>query len=490
MSINKKVSRRQFLEMAAATGAGLALAACGQAANAPAPTTASNTTAATAAPVASPVPAAAVALNMWGWTDLVNTDVVTKFTDKTGIKVNLSELGDAVFGDQKFLTAVSAGTGPDVAIQNRHTFMQFSSKKLYKEVGPLMDADSIKVADFTPVQIQETTWQGKIFGLPMATDVRYLYWNKAHFKEVGLDPTKPPTTWDELATYTDKLMKKTADGKVDRYGFVPYLYGNSWMWLYGFLNKAPAISADKRTILMDDPKWVETLTWMVDFYDKHVGSFELSNAFSDALGKAGMADPFAAGKVSMTASGDWQVGDFLKKPELDWACAPMPIPSGGVKSTWSCGWSIVMAPQTKHIDEAWQLLKWHTLQDGWHARAEAAKADIQRTWDREKISGTPMYWPSLACHVPSLQMLETTYVSQLTDREKGAWAMGTDALKNWTHGCGTEMGVAALEYWNNMDNAARTALAHKATPAAALADGKKKTQDATDRAWKAIDAGG
>ena len=31
--------------------------------------------------------------------------------------------------------------------------------------------------------------------------------------------------------------------------------------------------------------------------------------------------------------------------------------------------------------------------------------------------------------------------------------MGIDALENWTHGCGTEMGVAALEYWVEMDNA-------------------------------------
>ncbi|MCL5998187.1 MAG: substrate-binding domain-containing protein [Chloroflexi bacterium] len=486
MSVQRKYSRRQFLGIAAATGTGLALAACAQGIpQAPAPAGGGAT-----APAAQPQPAAAATINMWGWTDLVNTDVVTKFTDKTGIKVNLSELGDAVFGDQKFLTAVSAGTGPDVAIQNRHTFMQFAAKKLYQDVTPLMDGDDIKVDDFAPVQIKETMWQGKVYGLPMMTDVRYLYWNRAHFQEVGLDPTKPPTTWTELEAYTDKLVKKTSDGKMDRYGFVPYLYGNSWMWLYGFLNKAPAISDDKRTILCDDPKWAEALTWMVNFYDKHVGSFELANAFSDTLGKSGMGEPFSAGKVSMSASGDWQVGDFLRKPDLDWDAAPMPIPDGGVKSTWSCGWSVVMAPQSKHQKEAWELMKWHSLEDGWHARAEAAKADTQRVWDREKISGEPKYWPTQAVHLPSLQMLEKEYVSLLGDREKKAWAMGMDALKNWTHGCGTEMGVAALEYWVNMDNSVRSALAHKMTPIEAMADCKKKVQEATDRAWKAIESQG
>lgn len=323
----------------------------------------------------------------------------------------------------------------------------------------------------------------------MYTDVRYLYWNKAHFKEAGLDPAVPPKTWAELETFAGKLGKKNAKGEYDRYGFVPYLFGNSWMWLYGFLNKAPAISADKRTILCDDPKWAEALEWMVNFYDKNVGSFELSVSFSEAITSAGLGDPFVAGKVSMTASGNWQVGDFLRSPDFDWDCAPMPIPPNGEKSTWSCGWSIVMSPGTKQEKAAWELLKWHTTAaDGWKARADAQVEDMKRTWEREKIKGEAKYWPVLACHVPSLTMLEKDYVSKLGDREKKAWALSTDALKNWTHGCGTEMGVAALEYWVEMDNAVRSALAKKKKPAEALAEAKKKVQEGTDRAWKAIDA--
>jgi len=49
------------------------------------------------------------------------------------------------------------------------------------------------------------------------------------------------------------------------------------------------------------------------------------------------------------------------------------------------------------------------------------------------------------------------------------------------------MGVAALEYWVEMDNAARSALSHKMTPEEALLEAKRKVQEATDRAWEAID---
>lgn len=484
--MEKKFSRRQFLALAGTAAAGSALVACSPAA-APEATKVPDAPKATEAPKATVAPAEAVSINMWGWTGLVDTQIVDEFTKAKNINVKMSELGDAVFGDQKFLTAVSAGTGPDVAIQNRHTFMQFSAKKLYKDVTPLMSVDGIKQEDFTPVQIQETSWNGTVFGLPMFTDVRYMYWNKKHFSEVGLDPEKPPATWTELETATDKLNIKNSKGEYDRYGFVPYGFGNSWMWLYGFINKAPAISEDKRTILCDDQKWVDTLTWMVNFYDKYVGSFEMANSFSQAITSAGIGDPFAAGKISIDASGDWEVGNWMKSPDLDWGAAPMPISQGGEKSTWSCGWSVVMTPSTKQEKAAWELMKWHVLPEGYHSRAEAAKADILRVWEREKIAGEAKYWPTQACYKPTLKMLEDTYVSQLPEREKNAWALGMDALTNWTHGCGTEMGVAALEYWVEMDNAVKTALSHKASPAEAMSAAKKKVQEATDRAWKAID---
>jgi multiple sugar transport system substrate-binding protein len=475
--MEKKFSRRKFLGAAATVAAGSVLAAACQSTAGAAPAGSTENT--SAAPAKD-----SVTLNFWNKTDLIWTNMMEKFTEQTGIKVNLTELGGNEFGGQKYLAAVAAGTGPDATYQNRHTFMQFSSKKMYMDLTDLMSANNVKTTDFTPVQIKETIWNDKVYGLPHVTDARYLYWNRKHFQDAGLDPETPPATWDELEQFTEKLTVKNSKGDVDRFGFVPYLFGNSWTWLYGFLNQAPAISEDKKTILCDDPRWAEVVDWMVKFYDKYVGSFEIANAFSDGITAAGMGDPFAAGKVSMVATGDWGVSDFLRIPDLDWNCAPMPIPAKGVKSTWSCGFSMVVAPETKKSKEAFDLCKWVVTEDGWRAMADATKADIARTWAREKISGDPKYWPQMACHLTSLDMLEKTYVDVLSDREKKIWTMGQDALKNWTHGCGSEMGLAALEYWNNMDNSTRAALSHKMSPQDAMNDCKAKVQAATDKAWE------
>ena len=58
------------------------------------------------------------------------------------------------------------------------------------------------------------------FGLcPYAISNQVLYYNKDMFREVGLDPEKPPTNWDELIEYGKLLTRDvTGDGKVDEWG--------------------------------------------------------------------------------------------------------------------------------------------------------------------------------------------------------------------------------------------------------------------------------
>ena len=430
-----------------------------------------------------------VEFDMWGWTDLVWTQVLDEFmVQNPHIKVNLSELGENVFGDQKFLTAVAAGKGPSVAVQNKHTFMQFAAKGMYQDITPFFEADGMSRDDWYTMQLNEVTWEGKLYGLPRWGAVRYLHWNRAHFEEVGLDPDTPPKTWAELEEFAEKLNVRDSNGELERIGFVPYLVGNSWMWLYGGLNGAKALSDDKRTVTCDDEKWVEALDWMVRFYDNHVGTFELANAFSEGISAAGLGDPFTAGKVSMSANGDWAVADLLRSPDLDWMVAPMPIPEGGQKSSWSCGYTVTMPPSARYPEAAWELIKWWTGIPGWQALAKAEVAETERVWEREQIEGDAIYWPQDPDNIPAMDMVTQDYIGNMPDKLQEAWAVGQDMLMNHSSGCGADlMGLSALDYWVEMDNAVRAALSHKMTPEEALVSCKEKVQAATDRAFAALE---
>lgn len=118
--------------------------------------------------------------------------------------------------EAKYLTAfASKKDAPDI----------FNGKVAYY-------AGAIGVADVAPDDLQEL-WNdkllnvtkpffqidGKWYAYPTSSDTGMMvYYNVDHFNEAGLDPNKPPRTFDELLEYAKKLTKYDDNGKITRNG--------------------------------------------------------------------------------------------------------------------------------------------------------------------------------------------------------------------------------------------------------------------------------
>lgn len=85
-------------------------------------------------------------------------------------------------------------------------------------VTDILPADYL--SDFYPSTLDSFNIGGKPYGLPMYVSPFILYYNKDLFKQAGLDPNKPPTTYDEMLADSEKLSKlKDANGnKVYAFG--------------------------------------------------------------------------------------------------------------------------------------------------------------------------------------------------------------------------------------------------------------------------------
>ena len=84
----------------------------------------------------------------------------------------------------------------------------------------------LKSNAFHPVVVEYNTWKGQVYGVPFLEGSKpALYYNTKMFKEAGLDPNKPPATFDELMTYAQKLTKKDAAGNPTRAGITLRLVG-------------------------------------------------------------------------------------------------------------------------------------------------------------------------------------------------------------------------------------------------------------------------
>jgi sn-glycerol 3-phosphate transport system substrate-binding protein len=127
------------------------------------------------------------------------------------------------------------------------------------------------LASFYPALMANSKVKGKIWGIPFQRSTIVLYHNKDIFKEVGLDPNKPPATWDEMVAAAQKLTKKDASGNVTRWGVHIPSTGYAY-WMFQALciqNGQELMNLDGNKTNFDHPDVVEALQFWRDLAAKH-----------------------------------------------------------------------------------------------------------------------------------------------------------------------------------------------------------------------------
>lgn len=135
---------------------------------------------------------------------------------------------------ERKLTAFAAGTSPDSSYLNTEEFAQ------YADQGALVALDSYVTAedldDLLPGPRGATTWAEKVWNFPVLFTPTYPFYNREIFEKSGLDPDKPPTTWEEIETAFAAIKKAKDDGKHDAWPTaIPELESVSvtyFPWLY------------------------------------------------------------------------------------------------------------------------------------------------------------------------------------------------------------------------------------------------------------------
>lgn len=230
-----------------------------------------------------------------------------------------------------------------------------------------------------PEQFYKACWEEASFGegsrrrayaIPNSTDARALYYNEDLLERAGLvdanGKARPPRDWDELEAYSLKLTERDSRGNLTRLGFAP-LFGNSWLYLYSWLNGGEFMSPDGRTCTLNDPRAVDALQFIVRLYDR-LGGVERVEAFQSTF-QAAELDPFLTGKVAMKIDGDYfQNTIALHAPRMRFAVAPPPAPRGRDSVTWSGGYSWVIPAGAKNPEMAFEFIRFLMTDRVWNLR--------------------------------------------------------------------------------------------------------------------------
>ncbi len=226
---------------------------------------------------------------------------------------------------QQIAAAVAGGAPPDMVITcNNDPVPGFAHDGVILPLGDLLTQINANTGDILPSSLAWVTYQGKLYGLPFLEDTWGLAWNTDEFKAAGLDPTKPPTTLDELWTYAQKLTIYNADGSLKQAGFIPNYPGTNLVELSQLFGCKIYDDASKK-ITVNSPACVSFYNWYKRYYDTYNKHGELTKLIASKGSED--EDLFYTGKVAMGLFGEWLPGAAYAPhfaPNLNYETAAFP----------------------------------------------------------------------------------------------------------------------------------------------------------------------
>jgi multiple sugar transport system substrate-binding protein len=278
--------------------------------------------------------------------------LINKFEQENpNIKIKSEAISFSDIGHTLVLR-VKSGNPPDVAeISGNNTFVLAATGGL-EPLASYLTSD-LK-ATINPADLDIAKYQGKLIAFPWTDSPTALWYNKKIMKEAGLDPSKPPTTIDELTA--DLKAVHAYDSDIIPFGLDTtnraFALGVNWPWMVTF--GAKPFSGSKANA--DTPEMKAYLSWMRKLAQK---GYILTGK------KIGYFRPLAAhGKVAFIWDQNVLQGVVQSTNNVSdeafyatWGVAPQPKGSAGTSHVVSEGHQLIMFKDSAHKQAAWKFIK-------------------------------------------------------------------------------------------------------------------------------------
>ncbi len=254
----------------------------------------------------------------------------------------------------KIRTALTVGLGPDMARVDWSFVAELARKNATIDLAEF-GFDKIK-DQYVPGPLQTNFIDGKYQGIPEQTNCVILFYNKGMFREAGLDPEKPPKTWDEFIEMGKKLTNNEK-------GTFAFGMDNTVWWTLPFLNSfgASMISADGKKCLLDSEQAVKAMELKASLFAVH--------HIEAGAWRAGGTTPeqgFQNQKYAMIFTGPWNLPKFTGS-KMEFGVGLVPSGPDGSRSNVG-GNNAVVFRSSKHPKPCYDFLTYFT------------SAEVQAKW--------------------------------------------------------------------------------------------------------------
>ena len=278
--------------------------------------------------------------------------------ENAGIKLKPIYSGSYQESITKALTAVKSGEPPVTSIllsTDMFTLIDEDAIVPFDDLVKTAD-DRAWLASFYPAFMENSQTGGKTWGIPFQRSTIVLYYNKELFKEAGLDPNKPPATWNEMTAYAEKLTKRDASGKVTQWGVQIPSSGFPY-WLFQGLaieNGAILMNSAGTETYYDKPEVIGALQYWVDLVKKYKvhpeGIVEWGTTPKDFFEK----------KVAMVWTTTGNLTNVKTNAKFDFGVAMLPAGKQRGSPTGGGNFYIFAKSTPAQRDAAFKFIKWVT----------------------------------------------------------------------------------------------------------------------------------
>ena len=300
-----------------------------------------------------PLAAQRTELSFWTW----RTEDVEKYEkllqsfekQNPGITVKVTGIKNTEY-NTVLSAALSGGSGPDVFMSRSYggleTFAQSGfMESLEKWVPELKNFD--KVAMKGAISVKD----GKIYGVPFATQTLFVFYNKKIYKELGL---KVPETWDEFLANCAVAKKAgyqaLANGGKDGW-YLEVMMGAICPNFYGSNDFFDAVVAGKTTF--QDSRFVSAINRLKEL-TPYMPDMYMGVSYTD------MQSAFINETAAQFIGGSFEAGYFSSQnPQLEFDIFPGPTVKKGEPhyvSVYADG-NFSMNATSKHKEAAAKLLR-------------------------------------------------------------------------------------------------------------------------------------
>ncbi|WP_256756875.1 ABC transporter substrate-binding protein [Cohnella sp. WQ 127256] len=253
----------------------------------------------------------------------------------------------------KLLPAVAGGEGPDVLLLDQVWIAQYAAAKYIVPLDDYMGKSEVKAEDYFAGAWGAGSFKNNVYAIPFDVGVwGVLYYNKDMFKAAGLDPEKPPVTWDEFNQYAQQLTK---DGKFGTSNWA----GSSesvqcLVDAFTVAGGGKLLDESGKKILINEDAGVKALEFWA-------GMSEFSPPGSVGKNEEDAMTLFTSGQTAMTMYGEWGQDTIkTRAPSMNYGVANLPKPEGGESIGTFGGFNLAINSNSSKKDLAWEFIQYST----------------------------------------------------------------------------------------------------------------------------------